>query len=179
MALETLSYHKNIKITQVQTNVSYFCLNPLLQVEFRVSFETFSYIFLNGSKRNAIVVTYVNHKQRLGRLWLNYFWQNFAYCCTSVMHGSIDSKPAHSTPPSPPQGDFLTSPSPQWGIRQRRSSWGGALSKTTQLGPSDFKSSIWFCYKKCKYLHNCFHLRTWDDRKKNVHGTWKSYSFIC
>ena len=69
MALETLSYHKNINITQVQTNVSYFYLNPLLQVEFRAIFEIFSYIFLNGSKRNAIVVTYVNHKQRLARLW--------------------------------------------------------------------------------------------------------------
>ena len=69
MALETLSYHKDIKITQVQTNVRYFYLNPLLQVEFRVIFEALSYILLNGSKRNATIVTYVNHRQRLGSLW--------------------------------------------------------------------------------------------------------------
>ena len=65
MALETLSYHKDIKITQMQTNVSSFYLNPLLQVEFRVIFDALSYILLNGSKRNAIIVTYVNHKQHL------------------------------------------------------------------------------------------------------------------
>ena len=57
MALETLSYHKDIKITQMRTNESSFYLNPLLQVEFRVIFEAFSYILLNGSKRNAIIVT--------------------------------------------------------------------------------------------------------------------------
>ena len=72
MALETLSYHKDIKITQAQTNVSYFYLNPLLQVEFRVIFEAFSFILLNGSKPNAIIVTYVNHKQRLGCLCSTY-----------------------------------------------------------------------------------------------------------
>ena len=44
MALETLCYHKNFKITQVQTSVSYFYLNPLLQVEFTVIFEAFSCI---------------------------------------------------------------------------------------------------------------------------------------
>ena len=44
MALETLSYHVDIKITQVQTKVRYFYFNPLLQVEFRVIFEAFSYI---------------------------------------------------------------------------------------------------------------------------------------
>ena len=69
MALETLSYHKDIKITQVQTNVRYFYLNALLQVKVSVIFEAFSYILLNGSKRNAIIVTYVNHKQRLRCLW--------------------------------------------------------------------------------------------------------------
>ena len=68
MALETLSYHKDIQITQMQTNVSSLYLNPLLQVEFRVIFEAVLYILLNGSKRNAIIVTYANHKQQLGRL---------------------------------------------------------------------------------------------------------------
>ena len=42
-----------------------------------------------------------------------------------------------------------------------------------QLGISEIKSSIWFHSNICKYLHNCFHLRTRDDRKKNVHGTEK------
>ena len=65
MALETLSHRKDIKITQMQTNISSFYLNPLLQVEFRVIFEALSYILLNGSKRNSIIVTYVTHKQRL------------------------------------------------------------------------------------------------------------------
>ena len=69
MALETLSYHKDIKITKVQTNVRHIYFNPLLQVEFRVIFEAFPYILLNGSKRNTIIVTYVNQKQRLGGLW--------------------------------------------------------------------------------------------------------------
>ena len=53
----------------------------------------------------------------------------------------------------------------------------GALSK--QLGPSDFKSSIRFHSNVCKCLHNCFHLRMGDDRKKNMHGTWKSNSSSC
>ena len=52
----------------MQTNVSSFYLNPLLQVELRVIFEALSYILLNGSKRNAIGFTYVNHKQRVGAL---------------------------------------------------------------------------------------------------------------
>ena len=68
MALETLSYHKDIQITQMKTNVSSLYLYPLLQVEFRVIFKEVSYILLNGSKHNAIIVTYVNHKQQLGRL---------------------------------------------------------------------------------------------------------------
>ena len=51
MALERLSCHKDFKITQAQTKVSFFYLNPLLQVEFRAIFEPFSYILLNGSKR--------------------------------------------------------------------------------------------------------------------------------
>ena len=55
MALERLSYHKDFKITQAQTKVSFFYINPLLQVEFRAIFEPFSYILLNGSKRNAIL----------------------------------------------------------------------------------------------------------------------------
>ena len=49
MALEPLICHKDFKITQAQTNVSFFYLNPLLQVEFRAIFEPFSYILLNGS----------------------------------------------------------------------------------------------------------------------------------
>ena len=48
MALERLSCHKDFKIIQAQTKVSFY-LNPLLQVEFRVVFEPFSYILLNGS----------------------------------------------------------------------------------------------------------------------------------
>ena len=47
--LERLSCHKDFKITQAQTKVSFFYLNPLLQVEFRAIFEPFSYILLNGS----------------------------------------------------------------------------------------------------------------------------------
>ena len=59
--LERLSCHKDFKITQAQTKVSFVYLNPLLQVEFRTIFEIFepfcpfSYILLNGSKRNAIL----------------------------------------------------------------------------------------------------------------------------
>ena len=44
-----------LKITQAQTKASFFYLNPVLQVEFRAIFEPFSYILLNGSKRNAIL----------------------------------------------------------------------------------------------------------------------------
>ena len=55
MALERLSCHKDFKITPAQTKVGFFYLNPLLQVEFRAIFEPFSYILLNGSKRNAIL----------------------------------------------------------------------------------------------------------------------------
>jgi len=65
-ALERHSCHNDFKITQAQTKKSFFYLNPLLQVEFRVIFEPFSYILLNGSQRNAILSC--NHKQRLGRL---------------------------------------------------------------------------------------------------------------
>ena len=39
--LERLSCHKDFKITQEQTKVSFFYLNPLLQVEFRAIFEPF------------------------------------------------------------------------------------------------------------------------------------------
>ena len=53
--LERLSCHKDFKTTQAQTKVSFFYINPLLQVEFRAIFEPFSYILLNGSKRNAIL----------------------------------------------------------------------------------------------------------------------------
>ena len=42
-------------MTQAQTKVSFFYLNPLLQVEFWAIFEPFSYILLNGLKRNAIL----------------------------------------------------------------------------------------------------------------------------
>ena len=55
MALERLSCHKDFKITQAQTKVSFVYLNPLLQVEFRVIFEQFSYILLNSSKHNTIL----------------------------------------------------------------------------------------------------------------------------
>ena len=54
-ALERLSGHKDFKITQAQTKASFFYLNPVLQVEFRAIFERFSYILVNGSKRNAIL----------------------------------------------------------------------------------------------------------------------------
>ena len=46
MALERLSCHKDLKITQAQTKVGFFYLGPLLQVEFRAIFEPFSYILL-------------------------------------------------------------------------------------------------------------------------------------
>jgi len=42
--LERHSCHKDFKITQAQTKVSFFYLIPLLQVEFRALFEPFSYI---------------------------------------------------------------------------------------------------------------------------------------
>ena len=47
--LERLSCHNDFKITQAQTKVSFFHLNPLLQVEFRAILEPFSYTLLNGS----------------------------------------------------------------------------------------------------------------------------------
>ena len=47
--LERLSCHNDFKITQAQTKVSFFYLNPLLQVEFGAIFEPFSYNLLNGS----------------------------------------------------------------------------------------------------------------------------------
>ena len=53
--LERLSCHKDFKVIQAQTKVSFFYLNPVLQDEFRAIFEPFSYILLNGSKRNAIL----------------------------------------------------------------------------------------------------------------------------
>jgi len=61
--LERLSCPKDFTITtQGQIKVSFFYLNPLLQVELIAIFEPFSYIFkpfsyilLNGSKRNAIL----------------------------------------------------------------------------------------------------------------------------
>ena len=49
--LERLSGHKDFKITQAETKVSFFYLNPVLQVEFRAIFEPFSCILLNDSKR--------------------------------------------------------------------------------------------------------------------------------
>ena len=51
----TTQLPQSFKMTQAQTKVSFFYLNPLLQVEFRAIFEPFSYIFLNGSKRNTIL----------------------------------------------------------------------------------------------------------------------------
>ena len=53
--LERLSCHKDFKMTQAPTKVSFFYLNPLLQVEFRAIFEPFSCILLNGLKRNAML----------------------------------------------------------------------------------------------------------------------------
>ena len=53
--LERLSGHKDFKTTQAQSKVSGFYVNPVLQVEFRAIFEPFSYILLNGPKRNAIL----------------------------------------------------------------------------------------------------------------------------
>ena len=53
--LERLSCDKDFKLTQAQIKVSFFHLNPLLQVEFRAIFEPFSYILINGLKRNAIL----------------------------------------------------------------------------------------------------------------------------
>ena len=38
MALERLSCHKDFKLTQAQAKVSFFHLNPLLQVKFRALF---------------------------------------------------------------------------------------------------------------------------------------------
>ena len=60
------------RLTQAQTKVSFFYLNPLLQVKFRAIFEPFSYILLKGSKHNVILSrNYVNHKQHLGCLCWN------------------------------------------------------------------------------------------------------------
>ena len=70
--LERLSCHKDFKITQAQTKVSFFYLNPSLQVEFRAIFEPFPYILLNGSKSN-------DHKQRLGRLCIEWRPCGFLY----------------------------------------------------------------------------------------------------
>ena len=53
---ERLSCHKDFTLTQAQTKVTLFYLNPSLQVEFRAIFEPFSYILLNGSKRKVILV---------------------------------------------------------------------------------------------------------------------------
>ena len=53
--LGRLGCHKDFEITQAQIKVNFFYLNPLLQVEFRAIFGPFSYILLNGSKRNAIL----------------------------------------------------------------------------------------------------------------------------
>ena len=52
----------------------------LLQVEVWVIFEAFLYILLNGSKRNAIIVTYVNQKQRMGGLWYMYMFFPIFLC---------------------------------------------------------------------------------------------------
>ena len=48
--LERLSCHKCFKITQAPTEVSFFYINPLLQVEFRTIFEPFSYILLQNTQ---------------------------------------------------------------------------------------------------------------------------------
>ena len=54
--LERLICNKDFKIAQARSKVSFFYLNPLLQVEFKAIFKPFSYIlFKNGSKRNAIL----------------------------------------------------------------------------------------------------------------------------
>ena len=58
---------------------------------------------------------------------------------------------------------------PHGGTFAKRQPGGGALSKTTQS--FGLYGSIWFQSNMCKHLHNCFHLRTRDDRKRNVHGT--------
>ena len=42
--LERLSGHKDFKIAQAQTKVSFFYLNPVLQVEFRAIFEPFKWL---------------------------------------------------------------------------------------------------------------------------------------
>ena len=47
-----------------------------------------------------------------------------------------------------------------------------------QLSPSDFKSSM-VPLQHVQIFAQLFYLRTWDDRRKNVHGTWKSCSFSC
>ena len=39
--LKRLSCHKDFKITQAQTKVSFFYINPLLQAEFGAIFEAF------------------------------------------------------------------------------------------------------------------------------------------
>ena len=57
MALERLSCHKDFKITQMQTKVSFFYFSPWLQVEFRAIFEPFSYILLNGAMLSRMQIT--------------------------------------------------------------------------------------------------------------------------
>ena len=93
--------------------------------------------------------------------------------------GPINFKRAH--PPPPPRafvGHVFTSPSSRWGICKEGQPGSEASSKTTRF--SDFnKSSIWLHSNMCTFLHNCFHLRTRNGKKKNVQGSCKRCSFNC
>ena len=60
----------------------------MLQVQIRVIFKAFPYILLNGPKRNAIIVTYVDHKQRMGRLWKMYMF--FPYLSYLPQSGTVE-----------------------------------------------------------------------------------------
>ena len=81
--------------------------------------------------------------------------------------GSINHKLAH--PPRQLLGIFSLL-RPHSGALGEGQLGGGTLSKR-KLGLSDNNSSIWFHSSMWKYLHNCFHLQTRNDRKKNVHCT--------
>ena len=62
------------------------------------------------------------------------------------LNGSINSKRGIFSLLVPHGGAFEVSP--------------GMGHCQKQLGLSEFKKSMWFHSNRCKYLHNCFHLRT-------------------
>ena len=97
------------------------------------------------------------------------------YLVGQTVYDSISSKRAHPLPPGICQALFHFS-FPTVGHLPKKVR-PGVRHCQKQLGLSNFKSRLWFHSNVCKYLHSCFHLRTWDHKKKNKHGTWKRCSF--